>query len=79
MLRRSTNLIRRWNRFRSFPAAAIWRRWPMAFKADGMTKLNDAIVDAAKALATREEKRKAIIILSDGIDTFSKASSGQSR
>ena len=50
---------------------------PMVYgvKADGMTKLNDAIVDAAQALATREEKRKAIVILSDGIDTFSKASS----
>lgn len=52
---------------------------PMAYgvKADGMTKLNDAIVDAAKALAAREEKRKAIIVLSDGIDTFSKASSSK--
>jgi Ca-activated chloride channel family protein len=50
---------------------------PMAFgvHAKGMTTLNDAIVDAAKALAERPEKRKAIIILSDGLDTFSKASS----
>jgi len=50
---------------------------PMAFgmHAKGMTRLNDAIVDAAKALAEREEKRKAIIILSDGMDTMSKASS----
>jgi Ca-activated chloride channel family protein len=50
---------------------------PMAYgvKATGMTKLNDAIVDAAKALSTRTEKRKAIIVLSDGMDTFSKASS----
>jgi Ca-activated chloride channel family protein len=44
-------------------------------KANGMTTLNDAIVDAAKALATRPEKRKAIIVLSDGVDTYSKASS----
>lgn len=44
-------------------------------KANGMTTLNDAIVDAARALATRTEKRKAIIVLSDGLDTFSKASS----
>jgi Ca-activated chloride channel family protein len=43
-------------------------------KATGLTTLNDAIVDAAKALATRPEKRKAIIILSDGMDTYSKAS-----
>ena len=50
---------------------------PMAFgmRAKGMTKLNDAIVDAARALAEREEKRKAIVVLSDGLDTFSDASS----
>lgn len=50
---------------------------PMAYglKATGMTTLNDAIVDAAKALATRSEKRKAIVVLSDGVDTLSKASS----
>jgi Ca-activated chloride channel family protein len=49
---------------------------PMAFgvKAAGLTTLNDAIVDAAKALASRPEKRKAIVVLSDGLDTFSKAS-----
>lgn len=48
---------------------------PMAFgmKANGQTTLNDAIVDAAKALATRPEKRKAIVVLSDGIDTSSNA------
>lgn len=43
-------------------------------RAKGMTTLNDAIVDAAKALSLRPEKRKAIIILSDGADTYSKAS-----
>lgn len=50
---------------------------PMAFgmHAKGMTRLNDAIVDAARVLAERQEKRKAIIILSDGVDTMSKASS----
>jgi VWFA-related protein len=49
---------------------------PMAFgmRAKGMTKLNDAIVNAAKALAEREEKRKAIVVLSDGMDTNSDAS-----
>ena len=49
---------------------------PMAYgvKARGLTTLNDAIVDAAKALAGRPEKRKAIVVLSDGMDTFSKAS-----
>lgn len=50
---------------------------PMAFglRAKGMTRLNDAIVDAVKALAERQEMRKAIVILSDGMDTSSKASS----
>src|SRR5215207_8179552 len=50
---------------------------PMAYaiRAKGMTTLNDAIIEAAKTLADRPERRKAIVILSDGMDTFSKASS----
>lgn len=50
---------------------------PMAYaiRAKGMTTLNDAIVEAAKTLADRPEHRKAIVVLSDGMDTFSKASS----
>jgi len=50
---------------------------PMAYaiRAKGMTTLNDAIVEASKTLAERAEQRKAIVILSDGMDTFSKASS----
>ena len=43
-------------------------------KADGMTALNDAIFKAAEALSKRVEKRRAIIVLSDGADTFSKRS-----
>ena len=43
-------------------------------KADGMTTLNDAVYKAAFELAKRPEKRRAIIILSDGADTFSKRS-----
>jgi Ca-activated chloride channel homolog len=43
-------------------------------KAKGMTVLNDAIVRSAIDISKRDEKRKAIIILSDGADTFSKAS-----
>src|SRR5215210_2632752 len=46
-----------------------------AIRAKGMTTLNDAIVEAAKTLAERTEIRKAIVVLSDGKDTFSKASS----
>ena len=45
-----------------------------AIKAKGMTTLNDAIVEASKTLAERPEVRKAIVVLSDGMDTFSKAS-----
>lgn len=50
---------------------------PMVFglSARGMTALNDAIFDAAKALADRSEKRKAIVVLSDGMDTSSQISS----
>jgi Ca-activated chloride channel homolog len=50
---------------------------PMAYgiHAEGLTTLNDAIVEAAKVLAARPEKRKAIIVLSDGMDTHSSASS----
>lgn len=44
-------------------------------KADGMTVLNDAVYKAAEVLSTRPEKRRAIIVLSDGADTTSKKSS----
>lgn len=40
-------------------------------KADGMTALNDAIFQAAEELGKRPEKRRAIVVLSDGQDTFS--------
>lgn len=46
-----------------------------AIRASGMTTLNDAIVKAAEVLASRSEHRKAIVILSDGMDTKSSASS----
>lgn len=45
-----------------------------AIRANGMTTLNDAIVKAADELVSRTEHRKAIVILSDGMDTQSKAS-----
>ncbi len=41
-------------------------------KANGMTVLNDAIYEAAQVLSKRTEKRRAIIVLSDGADTKSK-------
>jgi Ca-activated chloride channel homolog len=44
-------------------------------KAYGYTVLNDAIFQAAQELGKREEKRRAIIVLSDGMDTKSGKSS----
>lgn len=41
-------------------------------KADGMTALNDSIFTAAEALSNRPEKRRAIVVLSDGADTISR-------
>lgn len=40
-------------------------------KSNGMTRLNDAIYRAAADLSRRPEKRRAIIVLSDGQDTMS--------
>jgi Ca-activated chloride channel family protein len=49
---------------------------PKAFDlgAEGMTVLNDAVVLAAQDLSKRSEKRRAILVLSDGADTRSAAS-----
>ncbi|MEZ5346080.1 MAG: VWA domain-containing protein [Pyrinomonadaceae bacterium] len=44
-------------------------------KASGWTALNDAIYEAAQALEKRPEKRRAIVVLSDGADTRSGRSS----
>jgi Ca-activated chloride channel family protein len=48
----------------------------MAFglKAKGLTVLNDAVLRAAQDLSGRTESRRAIVVLSDGGDTNSKAS-----
>ena len=43
-------------------------------KANGYTALNDAIFQAAEDLSKRKEKRRAIIVLSDGMDTKSSKS-----
>lgn len=43
-------------------------------KAKGMTVLNDAVFKAATELEKRPEKRRAILILSDGADNSSKVS-----
>jgi len=49
---------------------------PKAFElgAEGWTVLNDAILRAAQDLSKRPEKRRAILVLSDGADTRSAAS-----
>jgi Ca-activated chloride channel family protein len=49
---------------------------PVAYdlSSKGMTALNDAVLRAAKDLSKRPEKRRAIIVLSDGADTKSGAS-----
>jgi VWFA-related protein len=49
---------------------------PVAFglRARGLTALNDAIVRSANDLSGRPEIRRAIIVLSDGMDTRSSAS-----
>ncbi len=48
---------------------------PLAYdlRSKGMTALNDAVLRAAKDLAQRPEKRRAIIVLSDGADNKSSA------
>lgn len=46
-------------------------------KASGWTALNDAIFEAANELKNRPEKRRAIIVLSDGADTRSKLSTSK--
>ena len=49
---------------------------PRAFglNARGMTVLNDAVIRAAGDLARRPEKRRAILVLSDGADNLSSGS-----
>lgn len=46
-------------------------------RASGNTVLNDAIYQAAADLSKRAEKRRAILVLSDGADTSSKKSSAK--
>lgn len=48
---------------------AVWD-----LKARGQTPLYDAIIEATAALSQRPERRRAIVIVSDGADTQSRAS-----
>lgn len=43
----------------------------------GATSLHDAIADTAKRISTRANKRRAIIVLTDGIDTASRLTPAQ--
>jgi len=43
-------------------------------KAGGMTVLNDAVFKAVEMLAERADKRRAVVVLSDGADTMSRKS-----
>jgi Ca-activated chloride channel family protein len=45
-----------------------------SLKAEGYTALYDCLVSAARDLAERPEKRRALLLLSDGADTASRAS-----
>ena len=54
---------------RDLPARAFGLRTKM------MTALNDAVLRAADDLAKRSEKRRAIVVLSDGGENYSRASS----
>jgi len=56
---------------RDLPARAYGLRTRM------LTALNDAVVRAADDLAKRDEKRRAIVVLSDGGENYSSASSGK--
>jgi Ca-activated chloride channel family protein len=49
---------------------------PLAYSlgADGMTAMHDAVARAAADLSRRPERRRAIVLLSDGYDTRSRAS-----
>lgn len=63
--------IEQWNDFspgRDLPPRVY------SLKTKLMTALNDAVVRAADDLAKREEKRRAIVVLSDGGENYSRAS-----
>ena len=62
------------NLVQEFSNTRDMREQAFDLKADGMTVLNDAVYKAAEELSKRPEKRRAIVVLSDGADTLSKHS-----
>ena len=56
---------------RDLPAKAF------GLKTKTMTALNDAVLRATEDLSKREENRRAIVVLSDGGENYSRASSGK--
>jgi len=66
------NKVERWQDFspgRDLPPRVF------GLHGKGMTVLNDAVLRAADDVAQRTEKRRAIVVLSDGGENFSRASS----
>ena len=66
------NKVERWQDFspgRDLPPRVF------GLHGKGMTVLNDAVLRAADDIARRTEKRRAIVVLSDGGENFSRASS----
>lgn len=64
---RKVERIQDFTNSRDLPAVAF------DLRAEGTTRLHDAIIDAARDLSKRPETRRAILILSDGVDTASGA------
>jgi Ca-activated chloride channel homolog len=65
------------SRIQDFTASAFLPDSVKNIRAEGTTPLYDAIVKAAGVLARRPERRRAVLVVSDGADTNSKASLGQ--
>ena len=64
-------------RIQDFTSSSLLPDSVRELRAEGTTPLYDAIVIAAGVLARRPERRRAILVVSDGADTNSKVSLGQ--
>lgn len=68
------NFDRKVERIQDFTGGRDLPQNAYGLRAEGQTKLHDAVLRAAQDLAKRPETRRAILILSDGVDTSSGAS-----